>query len=212
MIEIFFLYKNLAGFRTAPPSPAGRIPACLAPAVQSFESYDNHRVTIRRISGKAQYIQNQVDVVRIKNDDGPDISEMPVSGFDRCLKKLFTRGFVASVVLAFAISLILASAPSSARSLAPPVAEGLATGAICAPAPSSGDTTHNSAPHGHHTHGDCCFLHHSAVTTPPALRLALFVEFPAVRLSANLAKIIRFSPPDPGQSPQSPRAPPVSFG
>jgi hypothetical protein len=169
-------------------------------------------VTIRRISGKAQYIQNQVDIVRIKNDDGPNNSEMSVPGFDRCLKKLFTRGLVTSVVFAFAISLILASTPSSARSLTAPVADGLPTGVICAPATSSGDTTHNSAPHGHHAHGDCCFLHHSAVTTPPALRLALFVEFPAVRLSSYLAKIIQFSPPDPGQSPQSPRAPPVSFG
>ena len=42
---------------------------------------------------------------------------MFVTGFDRWLKKLYTRGLAASVVLAFAISLVLASAPSSALSL-----------------------------------------------------------------------------------------------
>ena len=139
-----------------------------------------------------------------------EFSEMFVTGFDRWLKKLYTRGLAASVVLAFAISLGLASAPSSALSLAA-AADGLQTGAICAPAPASDDTTQNHAPHGRHTHGDCCFLHQSVITPLTAVRAALFVEFPAIRLSAFLAKIIEFSPPDPGQSPQSPRAPPASF-
>ena len=139
-----------------------------------------------------------------------EFSEMFVTGFDRWLKKLFTRGLAASVVIAFAISLILASAPSSALSLAA-AADGLQTGAICAPASASGDTTQKHAPHGRHAHGDCCFLHQSVVTPLTAVRSALFVEFPAIRLSAFLAKLIEFSPPDPGQSPQSPRAPPASF-
>jgi len=140
-----------------------------------------------------------------------EFSEMFVTGFDRWLKKLYTRGLAASVVIAFAISLILANAPSSALSLAASAADGLQTGAICASASASGDTTQNHAPHGRHTHGDCCFLHQSVVTPLTAVRAALFVEFPAIRLSAFLAKIIEFSPPDPGQAPQSPRAPPASF-
>ena len=135
---------------------------------------------------------------------------MFVTGFDRWLKKLYTRGLAASVVLAFAISLFLASAPSSALSHAA-AADDLQTGAICAPASASDDTTQNHAPHGRHAHGDCCFLHQSVVTPLTAVRAALFVEFPAIRLSAFLAKIIEFSPPDPGQAPQSPRAPPASF-
>ncbi len=129
-----------------------------------------------------------------------------MAGFNRCFKKLCARGLHACSIIIFAIGLILAGAPSFAA----PAANGLSAGGICATSsPSHDANTQKGAPHSRHTHGDCCFLHQSAVAPPVTARAALMIEFPVVRLSAFRAKFIQLSPPDPGQSPQSPRAPPV---